>query len=229
MTAGIIIDIIFSIITVLLVIKYTLKGFFAAIFDSAKGFVAAILAYLLRIPVAKLFDAWFMRDGIVKWVNNSLIASVEGNDTFIDFVSLYEKMPWLFNSFLANFGLGDVSALDGMESASYEQIYNISFEIGSSISYALSMALALVVMFVVIYVALMIVARLLGDLVEASSLGKINRILGFLWGIAVSFALIWISSFVLELLSDITGGFWGGLTREDLGKSMLLSMVNAIL
>ena len=75
----------------------------------------------------------------------------------------------------------------------------------------------------------MFVSKLLSDLVKASSLGKLNRILGFLWGVVVSFALIWISSFVLELLSDVTGGFWGGLTREDLSKSMLLSMVNEIL
>ena len=229
MAAGIIIDIIFSIITALLIIKYTLKGFFAAIFDSAKGFVAAILAYLLRIPVAKLFDAWFMREGIVKWVNNSLVASLEGNDTFIDFVSLYEKVPWFFNSFLSNFGLGDVSALDGLENASHAQISEISFEVGSALSYALSMALAILVMFVIIFTALMFVSKLLSDLVKASSLGKLNRILGFLWGVVVSFALIWISSFILELLSDVTGGFWGGLTREDLSKSMLLSMVNEIL
>lgn len=229
MAAGIIIDITLSIVALLLIIKYTLKGFFATILDGAKGFVAAILAYLLRIPVAKLFDAWFMRDGIVNWVNNSLVASVEGNDTFMDFIALYKNVPWLFNSFLANFGLGDVSALEGMDTASYDQIYDISYEIGSSISYALSMALALVVLFIIIYVSLILVVGLLDDLVEASSLGKINRILGFLWGVAVSFALIWISSFVLELLSDITNGFWGGLTREDLNQSMLLGMANAIL
>lgn len=229
MAAGIIIDITLSIVALLLIIKYTLKGFFATILDGAKGFVAAILAYLLRIPVAKLFDAWFMRDGIVNWVNNSLVASVEGNDTFMDFIALYKNVPWLFNSFLANFGLRDVSALEGMDTASYDQIYDISYEIGSSISYALSMALALVVLFIIIYVSLILVVGLLDDLVEASSLGKINRILGFLWGVAVSFALIWISSFVLELLSDITNGFWGGLTREDLNQSMLLGMANAIL
>ena len=229
MTAGIIIDIVFSIIAALLILKYTLKGFVAAILDSAKGFVAVILAYLLRIPMAKLFDAWFMRDGIVEWVNNSIVASVEGNETFIDFVALYDKAPWFYNSFLTHFGLGDVSALDGMENASYEQIDAISFELGSAISYALSMALAIVVLFVIIYMALMIVAKMLGDMVSASSLGKINRILGFVWGVVVSFALVWVSSFVLELLSDVTGGFWGNLTRADLNESMLLSMVNAIL
>ena len=229
MAAGVIIDIIFSAITVLLVLKYTLKGFFASILDSAKGFVAAILAYLLRIPMAKLFNAWFMREGIVNWVNNSLIASVEGNDTFVDFVSLYEKMPWFFNSFLASFGLGDVSDLSGMDSASYDQIYDISYEVGSAISYALSTALAVLVLFIIIYIVLLFVVRLLDGVVEASSLGKINKILGFVWGLVVSFALIWISSFVLELLSDITNGFGGALTREDLNKSMLLGMVNAIL
>ena len=227
--AGVIIDISLSVIALLLIIRHTMKGFFATILDSAKGFVAAILAYLLRIPVAKLFDAWFMREGIVKWVNNSIIASVEGNDTFVDFIALYENVPWFFNSFLANFGLGDVSALDGMESASYAQIYEISYELGSAISYALATVLAVIALFIVIFFALIAIVNLLDNLVDVSSLGKINSILGFVWGVAVSFALIWISSFVLELLSDITNGFGGGLTREDLNKSMLLGMVNAIL
>ena len=229
MAASVIIDIALCVVSAFFIIRHTIKGFFASILDGAKGFVAAILAYLLRIPVAKIFDAWFMRDAIVNWVNNSLVASVEGNDTVVNFVSLYRNVPWLFNSILSIFGLEDASGLEALSSGDTAQIYNVAYDVGSSISYALSTALAIVVLFILIYLSLMLVVKLLDGVVQASSLRVINRVLGFLFGVAISFVVIWIVSFVLEFLSDITNGFGGNLTREDLNKSMIMGIVNAIL
>ena len=229
MSASVILDIILGALALLTIVKYTFRGFVGSILDIVKVILAAILAYLIRIPVAKLFDVWFMNDSIVDWVRNSLTAALEGEDTFINFISLYENVPGFFNTVLAYFGLGDVSMLNGMESASYDQINYLSMEIGSAISYMLSTALAVLVLFIVILIALSILVRFIDGLLVVSSVNKLNRLLGFVLGVAVAFAMVWITSFVLEFLSDVTGGFGGNLTREDLNKSMIMGLVNAIL
>ena len=78
-------------------------------------------------------------------------------------------------------------------------------------------------------IVLSIIVRLIDDLLIVSSVSKLNRLLGFALGVAVAFAMIWIISFVLEFLVDVTSGFGGNLTREDLDKSMLIGLVNTIL
>jgi len=228
-SASVILDIILGVLALLTIVKYTFRGFVGSILDIVKVILAAILAYLIRIPVAKLFDLWFMNDSIVGWVRNSLTAALEGEDTFINFISLYKNVPGFYNTVLAHFGLGDVSALDGLQSASYEQIDYLSMEIGSAISYMLSTALAVLVLFIVILITLSILVRFIDGLLVVSSVNKLNRILGFVLGVAVAFAMVWITSFVLEFLADVTGGFGGNLTREDLNKSMIMGLVNAIL
>lgn len=229
MSASVIIDIILAVCALLTVIKFTLRGFVGSILDTAKVLLAAILAYLLRIPVARLFNGWFMRDGIVNWVRNSLIASLEGNHTFINFISLYRNVPGFFNNVLVHFGLGDVSALGVMETASYAQVDVLANDIGSAISLLLSTILAVIVLFIILMVVLTLLVRFVDGLLVVSSVNKINRILGFLLGLAVAFAIVWVTSFVMEFLVDVTGGFGGKISRADLDKSMIMGLVNSIL
>ncbi len=228
MGASVIIDIILGVCALLTIIKFTLRGFVGSILDTAKVFLAAILAYILRIPIAKLFNIWFMQDGIVNWVRNSLIASLEGNSTFINFIDLYKNVPGFFNGVLARFGLGDVSALGVIETASYSQVDALALDIGSAISMLLSTILAFILLFIVSLILLSFLARFVDGLLVISSVSKLNRILGFVLGVAIAFGIIWLSSFVLEFLSDITGGFGGKLTRADLNKSMLISLVRTV-
>ena len=229
MSASVILDIVLGAFALLTIVKHTFRGFVGSILDIVKVILAAILAYLIRIPVAKLFDLWFMNDSIVGWVKNSLTAALEGEDTFINFISLYNNVPGFYNTVLAHFGLGDVSALNGLQSASYEQVDYLSMEIGSAISYMLSTALAVLVLFIIILIALSILVRFIDGLLVVSSVNKLNRFLGFVLGVAVAFGIVWITSFVLEFLADVTGGFGGNLTRDDLNKSMIMGFVNKIL
>ena len=56
MSASVILDIILGVLALLTIVKYTFRGFVGSILDIVKVILAAVLAYLIRIPVAKLFD-----------------------------------------------------------------------------------------------------------------------------------------------------------------------------
>ena len=228
MGANIIIDAVLAILSLLIIVKFTARGFLRSILDTLKVPVAALIAYIVRIPVAKMFHSWFMKDGIVKWVRSSLEASLEGNDTFINFVELYEDAPKLFTEFLAKFGLGDVSILKGMETASMQQLDELSLDIGSSISMFLSTVLAVLCLFIITMIVLIIFVKMIDSILKITAIKVINIILGFVLGVAIAIGFMWGVSFLLDLLVDVTNGFGGHLTEETLGDSMIVGMMREI-
>lgn len=229
MSTSVVLDIVFCIVIVLLVLKFTLKGFLRGALDTLKGIVAAIIAYLVRIPVGKLLNSWFMEDSIVGWVKRSLTERAQGQDTLIDFVELYHNVPIFFNNILSAFGLGDASKLENADTAGGAELEQIAIDIGSSLSMFLSTVLAVIVMFFINLLLLSILIRLLDCLTKFPVIKTVNRILGFCLGIVCSIGLIWVIVFVLEILINITNGFGGGLTAADLDGSMVTGLVRKII
>ena len=229
MGINIIIDIVFGILSALIIIKFTMRGFLRSVLDSLKVPVAALLAYVVRIPFAKMIDNVFLREGIVKWVRSSLQSSLEGEDSLLDFVDLYKSIPKLYEGFLSKFGLGDVSTLGSMESASDVQLDSLSADIGEAISMFLSTIIAVVVLFVIIVVLLSILVRMTDGLLRVSAVKIINRLLGLALGVLFASVLVWALSFLMEILVGATNGFGGHLTKETLDKSMFVGLMKKII
>ncbi len=229
MSANIIIDIVLVVIALLVILKFTIKGFLRSVLDTLKVFFAGFIAYMLRIPVAKFFDGWFMNKSIVDWVRQSLASSVEGGDSFIDFVDLYRSVPELFSKVLAYFGLGDVSLLDSVGSASSEQLDALAVDIGSSISNMLSTVLALIVLFIIALIVLSIIIKLLDSLMNFTAVKIVNRILGFALGVACAALLLFLATYALNFLVGVTNGFGGKLPQEVLDSSMIVSLMKLII
>ena len=229
MSANVIVDIVFAIVAALIIVKFTVKGFLSSVLDTLKVFFAAIIAYLVRIPVAKLLDSWFVNEKVVSSVRDSLMKSVEGNDSLINFVDLYKNWPGLFNSILAKFGLGDVSNLEKIDGDSAALVDGLSTEIGSALSMLLSTVLAVIVMFIILLIVLSILVKIFDALTQVKAIKVINRILGFVLGAALAVLVLRLGTAVIELLANWTKGFGGGLTVEILNDSMLVGLVKLII
>ena len=229
MSANIIIDIVLAVIALLVILKFTIRGFLRSVLDTLKVFVAGFIAYFLRISVGKLIDGWFMNKSIVGWVRNSLATTAEGGDSFINFADLYKSVPQFFNTVLAYFGLGDVSTLDSINGASQEQIDALAVDIGSSISSMLSMVLAVIVVFIVALIVLSIVVKLLDNLMNFTAVKIVNRILGCALGVAFAALLLFLVTYALNFLVGVTNGFGGKLPQEVLDSSMIVSLMKLII
>ena len=223
-----IIDIVLGIVALLIIIKFTVKGFLRSVLDTLKVFVAAFLAYLIRMPVANLINSLFMQEKIVGWVRTSLQDTIAGVDSFVNFQEVYENVPEFFSVVLSAFGLGDVSGLGTLEQATSEQVEELAVNIGSSISLLLSTTIAVIVLFIVALIVLSIVIKLLDGLMNFTAVKTINRILGFVMGVALSGGVIWLVSYGLGFLIDMTGSFGGNLTHEMVNESMLINLIRNI-
>ena len=229
MDLSLVVDIALSVITLLLVIKYTLKGFVKGVFDSFKVVLASVIAYLIRMPIARALDSWFMNSAIVNWVENSLLNSLKGEETFINLVELYKNAPLLFENVLVKFGLKDPSCLNNIESASDDVVHEVAVDLGSSISMLLSTTLAVIAVFIIAVIAISIVARLLDSLTKFSFIKVVNKLLGFVLGVVASLAVIWVTIYVLEFLVNTFGGVAPQvLNQEELNESMVFGIFRSI-
>ena len=226
MSTGTILDIIFLALSLIIIIKFTVRGIWRSIIDTLKVPAAFIIAYLVRIPVAKLIDSQLLRDGIVGWVRDSLYDSLEGTDTHVNFIGLYKSVPKLFTKVLSKFGLGDVSSIETLDTASETYVDDLAMQIGSSISMLISTVLAVIVLFIVILILLIILVKMSDGLMTFGAISFFNKFLGFVLGTAIAILFIWIASFILDLLIHLTHGFGGHLTEGDLNDSMVVGIVN---
>lgn len=209
---GIVIDIILLAMAVIFIIRHARLGFVKSVLNSLKALFAIGIAFILRVPVAKLFDSMFMNKAVTQWVYNSLSSSASGGDPTFDLVTLYDTCPMAYNNFLSSFGL-ETEGLDTQFASIGEMgddaLVAMSENIGSALSYFCAMALALLVLFVIAIIVLTLVIYLLDLVTHLPVLNFLNRVLGAVIGIVWAALFAWVVGTVLTVVStflpDVVG------------------------
>ena len=231
MSASLILDIIFCVLSLILIIRYTCKGAIKAIFSFFKTILAVAVTALLRNPAAAFIDKLFMRDSIVGWVHNSLTAAANGTETEgVNFVKLYRDTPSFFTNILSKFGMdlnGLDSALENIESAGESDIAALSSNIGSSISSLLSMLLGMIIVFILSLTVLTIVVNLLDKVSHLPGINMANRVLGAAIGAVISITIIIFTSTIINILVKYVGPIAPNTFNEALvSESVVLRALN---
>ena len=225
-----VIDIVLVILTVTLVIRYTIKGAVKSIFSFVKTFLAIAVAYLFRNPVAKLINEMFMGNWVRGWVYDSLYASARGGEIKgINFVNVYEKTPKFFTNILSKFDM-DLSGFDeailSLPQATDDQIGVLANNIGSSVSLLLSMILGMIVIFILSLLVLTFIINLFDKVTRLPVLNFVNRVLGAVIGLLISAMVIWAVNGVITMLITFVGPMAPNTFNEDIiNNSYILSML----
>ena len=225
-----VIDLVLVILTVTLVIRYTIKGAVKSIFSFVKTFLAIAVAYLFRNPVAKLINEMFMGNWVRGWVYDSLYASARGGEIKgINFVNVYEKTPKFFTNILSKFDM-DLSGFDeailSLPQATDDQIGVLANNIGSSVSLLLSMILGMIVIFILSLLVLTFIINLFDKVTRLPVLNFVNRILGAVIGLLISAMVIWAVNGVITMLITFVGPMAPNTFNEDIiNNSYILSML----
>ena len=209
MSASLVLDIIFCVLSLVLIIRYACKGAVKSIFSFFKTILAVVIAIALRNPVAKFLDQLFMKEAAVSWVHKSLVATATGTETDgINFVKLYQDTPSFFTNILSKFGIdlnGLDTALKNIQYASESDIASLADNIGSSISMLLSMLLAIVGLFVVSLIVLTITVNLLDKMSHLPGLNFVNRFLGAAIGAVIALTTIILASSIINIVVEYVG------------------------
>ncbi len=224
---GLVIDGALILLAVIFMIRHARLGFVKSILNSIKAFVAIGIAYVFRMPVARLIDSMFMGGVANNWVYSSLMASKNGADPAFDLVSLYNDFPLAYN-LLEKFGLDTTNLgeqLSSVEALSDEGITALSENIGGALSSLISTIIAVVVLFVVAIIALTVLISLLNVITRLPVIKFLNRVLGAAIGLVWAALSAWSIGMAITLIS----GFVPDVVSPDiLTESVVLRFLSSI-
>lgn len=226
MNVSTIVDIVLCSFAVLIILKFGIKGFVCSLLDLAKAILSLAIAFLLRIPVANFFNGLFMKKFVVGLLEKSLNGILENNPEEITIdLSILNKTPQFFESFLTHFGLDfekfkeDFELFFNQNDASV--IESLAKNVGEAMATVLSTILAFVSLLLVSYIALTIIFSLISHLRKFDGVKTADRLLGIALGGVIAITVLWGCTqgilFVGRLLPDY-------INEETMGRSMVVSI-----
>lgn len=231
MSASTIIDIVLCSFAVLIILKFTLKGFFCSLLDLTKAILSLAIAFLLRIPVANLFNDWFMENAMVSLVKKSLNAFWENDPTNmgIDVKALQDKTPEFFEKFLTHFSLDFDKFVEEFDVFFNQNdssvIDSLAKNIGGAIATLLSVIMAFVAVTFVAYIVLSIAFALLSHLKNFEGVKTADRLLGLALGVLIAIVVMWgATQGVLFVVEFIGPSFPNYINDELIENSMVVSI-----
>lgn len=231
MSPSAILDIALAAFALLIVLKFTIEGFISSILDTCKALLSIFIAYLMRIAIARLFCALFMKKAMVALVHKSLELSLNPNidKLGIDIVSLQTETPEFFEKFLTKFGL-DYSKyyqdfIAFFENDDHSVMDSLANNVGGALAMLLATVLAIFAVMVVAYIALSIAVHFLLKLTKFEGIKTANRWLGAALGLVIAFFVLWGCSIVIQLIAPALPSYVGDSFIND---SMIIGVFEHI-
>lgn len=226
---NVVIDIVLLVLGLLIILKFTISGFLKSLFSTCKLLLSVLMAFLLRLPVARLFGNMFFD----RFFKDGVYNAISGNDT------TSRLLPLLYNNgyanVLAKFDVNTVQLGKDLEAlgnggTSTEIYESISTNAGHGFSLMVCSVIAFVVVFILTIIVLSIIMPLLEKLTTAfDGVRAANRVLGLVFGVIVALFVLWGISLALYAITSYIGPFTTGVFDvQTLDKSMILGFFRQI-
>lgn len=222
LSPSLIVDIVLGVISIFVIIKYSIKGFLKTVLDIARLGLSVLLAVMFRGVVANLLNNLFMTNAIRGWVYNSLTSKIGGISETVDFVQIYENSPKFYSKVLAAFDLNFEQFEEAINNLSQENVDNVTTMIAEPLANMLSTLIAVIVIFVVAMIILHFVVKLINKITKIKLIGVINRILGIAFGALLASAIVWGLSFLLQVAIETIGPMYPDVINSGLTENSMI-------
>ena len=222
LSPSLIVDIVLGVISIFVIIKYSIKGFLKTVLDIARLGLSVLLAVMFRGVVANLLNNLFMTNAIRGWVYNSLTSKIGGISETVDFVQIYENSPKFYSKVLAAFDLNFEQFEEAINNLSQENVDNVTTMIAEPLANMLSTLIAVIVIFVVAMIILHFVVKLINKITKIKLIGVINRILGIAFGALLASAIVWGLSFLLQVAIETIGPIYPDVINSGLTENSMI-------
>ncbi len=189
-----IIDLILLGLLIFFAIRGYLRGFLGSILKSGRFFLAVVLTVALTNPIAAIVDEKLINPPIYEAVNSKLtaIADTAGGSAS----RLLDSMPAILRNQLGE----DITATGNLD----RRVDEWSETISDKISFSIAKILTVILLFVALMLLLTILIKFLSAIIRATSLGKVDRILGLVLGLFVGIAVMLLASrFLAPILTAV--------------------------
>ena len=226
-----IIDISLIMIAAAIILIYTLKGFIKSVIGSSK----ILIAFLIALILAKSVGGWISETFLFEPINNSIFNSLSNMlgqaESQINLEGLVSKLPDWVLAFSDNVGLSIESIISDKFGSilTNDNIASVSTSIATSVSSVAATAIAFVSIFVLSLIALIILVFFLDKIFEAPILNKLNRTLGFIFGVISAFVALIVICAALSLVFNIMSAGNPEISAEIMQeKTVIYKLISSI-
>lgn len=200
-----VIDIAYILVAIIILAIFTNRGFVGSVFKLGKTIIACILAFVFGPALGDFFYSKWFYDAIYTGVASRINAVVDGAVSSVDVKTVLDSLPQIVVRFI------NESSLEAKINESVVGASNVADDIAVSISGTVAEMVSNFLGYAAIFVAtglfLALFGRIISSLVKKIPIIKqIDRILGFLLGIAFAYTIMSLSTFVLGIAVSLYGG-----------------------
>ncbi|MBQ7010942.1 MAG: CvpA family protein [Clostridia bacterium] len=197
---GFFVDIFFAVAAIIIVVTCAKRGFIKNVLRLICFVLSVVIAVTLCPMVSSFIADNWLDEKISDLVFEQVISLSQrnGGETF-DIASLFETEQQDFMELLERFGV-DADKLEesfrNITEGTEETVRELSDSIATSIVNAISSVLAFIILFVAAMIVLSLIAMLLDLVARLPVLKQLNAILGFLCGVVIACAFVFVFSTV---------------------------------
>ena len=201
------IDVGLIIITLVIILMYTYKGFVKAVLGAFKFVFALVFAIIFAKPVGGFISDAFIYGLINNAVNKNLTDLLNKTQSQVSVSAVINKLPDFLVGWLDSVGVSFESMITETENTMLtgENLSSISASIATPISSFISGVIAFVLIFILSLIVLAIAAFFLDKLFKAPGLKQLNRALGCVFGIINAFITLLIICTILTFVFNCIG------------------------
>ncbi len=229
-SVSVIFDIIALVLAIFIIARSASKGFISSIISFFGGLASLILSSFLSRPLAEYIYGLFLKDKIISSITES-IGNVSTNSASEFLNSLEQSVQSLPSPIVALFQSNGQSVVDIVTNNLGQGVQTIAEDLSLKIIEPLFITLISTVFFIILFIILSLVFNLLSKLFvgikKIPVIGKINSILGAVFGILYSLIILYVVYVVLYFLSTVFNLSLPYVTQETLQGSYIFGWLSS--
>lgn len=187
MAFKIILDVVLLSLVIFIVIRAMVKGFVGSVFKLYKIVAVVLLTVLLGSTIADLCAEWFVSGWFDGTFASKFADFAASEADSVSFDSLMESLPAFFRNILPTERLQEqYLAFTG---GATDTARDLGIAVDNALISIISNIIGYVITFIIAYLLLSLVAWILEKFVELPVLKQVDKVLGFLWGVAYSYLI----------------------------------------
>ncbi len=222
-----VLDILFVLIAAIFIVVGIRKGFIKSLIQSAKLLLSIVAMYFLGSPMAQFLKDQFIFKGVYDFVHNFVDGIYQQSTAGMNAEEILASFP----PFMVNDQVkADVNAsIADAEQSGAALVESISNIVANPVSDVISNILGYVLTFVLALIVLSIAAWFLTKLADRITfIGKVNRILGGVWGALMGIIVLFMIASIVKFLDANNLVYQDTAIVKFFGDSILLEIFKII-
>ena len=224
-TVAIVFDAVLAFIILYNFIKDWKRGFLSSLLKTFGFFIACFAGYVGSRALAETVYQLFLRQNIIKSVENALVNSAFSNDVSIAVDSVMGTVPKAFQGFFLNFFGGNEGLNKEVGSLISGSAQSVSISLTDQIVYPIVFTVLQASFFILLFFAVMVFVRIfiraLKGVKHLPLIGPVNSLLGGVMGVFQGILTIVIIVLILHFVIGMTGNQVSYLNEDVINNTYI--------